>query len=80
MKAVTLTCWFWFRFRFYVCLDLAFYVKVAYCYRFCSMVHLSISLSVCLFVNHDRVFCKNGWADWDIVWLLSGLGPKESCI
>jgi len=28
-----------------------------------------------VFVGHDREPCKNGLANWGVVW-----GPKESCI
>ena len=50
--------------------------KAASCYtaRFCSMV----CLSVCLSVDHNRVLCKNGYdtCNRDAVWAGEWGGPK----
>jgi len=41
---------------------------------------LSVSLSLCLSVCHRNEPFKNGWTDWDTVWVEDLGGPKESCI
>ena len=50
----------------------ATYVDAAYCYWQSSVV----DLSVC----HDREPCKNGWTDWDAVWVVDSGGSKEACV
>ena len=45
------------------------YVDAAYCYRPSSMV--------CRFVCHTSEPCRNGWADWDAVWIKNSGGPGE---
>jgi len=52
------------------------YVDAAYCYRPCSVVCLSVSLSVC----HASEPCKNSFTDPDAVWVEDSGGPKVPCI
>jgi len=54
---------------------------VACCYR-CSVVYLSVCLSVCvclLDTGMSELF-KNSWTDWDTVWVVDSGGPKEARI
>jgi len=41
---------------------------MVYFYRLQGMVCPSVWLSVYLSVGHNRVPCKNGWADQDAIW------------
>jgi len=56
------------------------YVDAAYCYQPSSMVCLSVCWCVSLSVCHTNEPCKNGWSDWDAVWVEDLGGPKEPCI
>jgi len=48
------------------------YVDADYCYQPSSMV--------CLSVCHTSEPCKNGWTDWDAIWVEDSSGPREPCI
>jgi len=50
------------------------YVDTAYCYRPCSVVCLSVTLSVGLSVIPVSP-AKNGWTDRDVVWVKDFGGP-----
>jgi len=50
---------------------------MACCYR-CSMI--SLCVPVCMCAGHDCELCKNGWTDWDAIWVVKLRGPKEPYI
>jgi len=45
-----------------------------------SVVCLSLSLSVCLYVGHTGELCRKGWIDRDAVWFADLCGSAEPCI
>jgi len=48
-------------------------VDTAYCYRPSSVVCWSVCQSVC----HSSEPCKNGWTDWNAVWVEDSGGPRN---
>jgi len=39
-----------------------------------------IAWSVCLWICHSEVLCKNGWTNWDAIWRADSCGSNESYI